>query len=584
MDALISQLTRKRSGDVARRDTEVTTDILRIGRGADCQVYLPDPRVPLLHSEIHERAGGFYLESVAADLEASVNGASVSTAQLKKGDKIGVGPYELVIEELGGDRDIGITIELVRPLGATLDELKERSRTSVNSVLGLGRRGWSWLLFIAIAVIFLGGPIYAFYMKAPEQRVAFDMVAAHQNPKNVLTGADSLWLSGGMSSPHRFFGADCEACHQEPFVQVQDQACVNCHKGISHHANPTEFTTATFAGEKCQSCHKEHNGIREIVLNDQAFCVDCHAGLDAQEPKTTLLNVSDFGNAHPNFRPTVVQDAEKGVFARLRLEDKPKEMSNLKFPHDKHLAEKGVRHPVKGTINMDCGDCHVTEPGGVGMKPIKMEENCIECHRLAFDPSVPDRWLPHGKPVNAIEQIREFYAKAALEGAYQQENSSATNRRRLPGQRMTEEERVEALEWAQQKAETVATTTFGKSLCGSCHTVTEPAPGGDGFWQIAQVRLADTWLPKGTFDHGKHRDLDCVSCHAAPTSKTAEDVLLPNIDGCQGCHGGEKAADLVPSTCIDCHEFHLPGLPELKPVQPAKQAALKAETGKATGN
>ncbi|MFQ5468586.1 MAG: cytochrome c3 family protein, partial [Kiloniellaceae bacterium] len=58
--------------------------------------------------------------------------------------------------------------------------------------------------------------------------------------------------------------------------------------------------------------------------------------------------------------------------------------------------------------------------------------------------------------------------------------------------------------------------------------------------------------------------MGCVDCHAAPESKVSTDVLLPGIKSCQRCHGGEKAADKVPTTCIACHGFHRRGLPPMK--------------------
>ena len=43
------------------------------------------------------------------------------------------------------------------------------------------------------------------------------------------------------------------------------------------------------------------------------------------------------------------------------------------------------------------------------------------------------------------------------------------------------------------------------------------------------------------------------------TRITHEDVLMPGIAICRDCHGGQHAENLLQSTCIDCHQFHLPG-------------------------
>ena len=75
MDVLVSYLTRKRSGDVVHRDVEVDNDVIRLGRGADCQVYLHDPRVAFCHAEIHARGGDYFIEAMQPSFEVRVNGA-----------------------------------------------------------------------------------------------------------------------------------------------------------------------------------------------------------------------------------------------------------------------------------------------------------------------------------------------------------------------------------------------------------------------------------------------------------------------------------------------------------------------------
>ena len=41
----------------------------------------------------------------------------------------------------------------------------------------------------------------------------------------------------------------------------------------------------------------------------QSLCSDCHATLAEREPATVLLDVSDFGSDHPQFRPSVMTDS-----------------------------------------------------------------------------------------------------------------------------------------------------------------------------------------------------------------------------------------------------------------------------------
>ncbi len=570
MKALVSYLTRKAKGGVARKDDAVETDTLRFGRGADCEVHLVDPRVQLHHAQIVARPGGYFLEGFGqADFE--VNGQRTQAHRLAAGEKIQIGPYEVEIVGSPDGHDIALTVELVRPLGDDLEMLKARSRVQLAGG-GLGKRGWSWLLFLVTAAIFLAAPLYAYVTHTPYSKSDPASV-----PHGALATADSLWISGPMSGPHKFFGVACNACHEKPFVQARDEACVSCHTGIEHHADAGKFAFASFKDQACQSCHKEHNGDAAIVLKADAFCSDCHATLKEKAATAGLENASDFGRDHPQFRATVPVDAA-GRFDRVSLAGRLKpaeqvgkaiEVSNLKFPHNVHLVERGVRHPEKGPLKLECGSCHVPDSGKVGMKPITMEGNCIECHSLRFDPGALNRELPHGKPVQALAVIGDFYAQRALQGGVEEANAPEVVRRR-PGKAIeTEAERQEALAWAKTKTDQVAERVFGKSLCGSCHTVTKQP---DGQWEVAKIRLMDSFLPKGVFDHGRHLTVACGDCHSAKTSELATDLLLPGVENCQGCHGGEKAADKVPSNCISCHEFHRPGLPAMR--GPAKAAAL----------
>ncbi len=567
-------LTRKRSGDVARRSVEFQDDIIRIGRGADCHVHLPDPRLPLFHSKIAERLGNLFIEATDRSPDLEVNRVWTSSAQLQAKDRINVGPYEIVVETAAANH-LALTVELIRPLGDDFAQLIARSRTSLQ-LPGLGTRGWSWVLFGTAILLALIVPLFtalnrtgegpASQLEQARPRMS-ETVWSWASPMSWLSTADSLWISGDVSSPHRYFAADCARCHQKPFVQVLDAACLSCHVSARHHADPQAFRTASFEGMKCAHCHKEHNGIQPIVLDDQAFCISCHADLDQQEPKTMLHNVTDFGISHPEFRPSVITDAASPTRVRMTIgsQPKPTENSNLKFPHLKHLGKGGVSHPEKGKIQLACGDCHRLEPGGLGMLPIRMVDHCHDCHQLQFEPTAPQRRLPHGKPREAIEQMREFYARMALFGGVADPKApDSVRRRRRPGTELSRDESAASLDWALAKAAEVATETIGKRACGVCHFIKPPGAKEKGIWDVAPVKLADRWMLKGRFDHAKHEQMTCVDCHAAPGSATAHDVLLPGIKTCQHCHGGEEAADRVPSTCIVCHDFHMAGQPPMR--------------------
>jgi predicted CXXCH cytochrome family protein len=70
------------------------------------------------------------------------------------------------------------------------------------------------------------------------------------------------------------------------------------------------------------------------------------------------------------------------------------------------------------------------------------------------------------------------------------------------------------------------------------------------------VSLQDSFFPKAKFSHAAHEGATCTSCHAALTSESSEDVLLPSIETCRSCHAGEHTEIRTPSTCVSCHDFH----------------------------
>jgi cytochrome c5 len=229
---------------------------------------------------------------------------------------------------------------------------------------------------------------------------------------------------------------------------------------------------------------------------------------------------------------------------------------------------------AKKTKVMVCADCHQPEAGGVNMRPINMRENCAECHDLAFSPFDPTRMLPHGDLESTLHVAREFYADVALRGGIKDVTAPASVRRR-PGTPMSEADRLSALQWARKTADE-ATAYVSRSVCGTCHDIARDKTA-DGGWRIKKVTLADNWFEKSWFPHNQHQEVQCATCHKAATSKQAGDVLLPGIDTCRNCHGGAESKTLLPSTCVDCHDFHLPGKPHMLNLPSTKKTALQRE-------
>lgn len=534
MKVRIEQIVRKRRGlaDVSERDVDVTT--LRIGRSGSADVHLADPRVLLDHAAIEGGDGRFEVVAVG-DATVLVDGRPVATAVIAPGSRISVGPYEIRVDEPSSGLDLRVVVELVHPFDAVgAAELTGDARLISGHLPS--RRLIAWALSLAILVLLLVVPVIAGL--SPQVREAtrpFRPFAA--------------WNSGPISNVHRPIAETCTACHARPFVRAENAQCLTCHVSIRQHADPA---TLDLGGERCESCHKEHNGAKLATRAGDEFCIGCHGAMASVAPKSTLLDVAGFAGSHPEFRPALVADAAGPTFNRISIEARPVERSNLRFPHDKHLRRDGLR-TATGVVKLACADCHVAEPGGARMQAVRMEGQCSTCHTLAFERRFPDWTVPHGEPDKVRRTISGLYSQIAL--AERRGVDRAQPGRQRPGDVAPEEKtlRETDLAWVEARTEEAMASTFGASGCGLCHVTEKKAEG----WAVRPVHVAQRYFEKARFSHARHKTVGCGECHSAATSTASEEVLMPGVQTCQGCHGGETpAVGKVASSCLTCHAFH----------------------------
>jgi hypothetical protein len=161
--------------------------------------------------------------------------------------------------------------------------------------------------------------------------------------------------------------------------------------------------------------------------------------------------------------------------------------------------------------------------------------------------------VPHGEPDRVRRTISGLYSQIAL--AERREVDRAQSTRQRPGE-LSSEERIQReadRAWVEARTEEAMATTFGASGCGFCH-VTEKKPEG---WTVKPVHVAPKFMATARFNHARHTTVGCGECHAVQNSSTSADLLLPGIESCRGCHGGERpAVGKVASTCVSCHAFH----------------------------
>ena len=547
MRVLLRIIRRQGIGDITTQESSHSAPIIRIGRGTDCDIHLPDAGIQLEHATLESRGDCAFIQAVG-HASISVNEKVVDGIQLKVGDRIRLGLYELKVQEsieaVGGDEAFVLTCERIEPDDAVL--LLGQAGTPAGSGVGarLGMRGVSWVLGLLVFLMFFVWPMAAHYAAESRDVGALDTAttAGHQPVGHWATWGRSAWLTGAVSRSHALFGDECTSCHQRAFVPVDATDCLTCHDDVQEHVRVEQFSFASLGATGCLQCHQEHEGNDQLVLSDSRLCVNCHQNLAAtSEGKVEVSDVVGFSQ-HPEFRV-------HGVKSNID--------TGLKFPHNVHLDSKGVLNLKEESQVLACRDCHLVEKEGTKMAFPQFEEHCAACHSLRFAFEAPDRTMPHGDVAKAKSFIRDTYASVAVKGGFRLPIEEVPKAIRETVKKLKPEavEMAQVLAWVDKKSASVISGSFGKGQCAECHTIIENKDDPLA-WDIVPVDPAVVSFTGARFDHAPHRQVTCTTCHGAKASKVASDVLLPKIGKCQSCHGPPSASPLLPTQCVDCHGFH----------------------------
>lgn len=612
MTFLVRQIALKSNGEEIVRPSTVEGDELLIGRDSACAVHLPDLAVDPRHARARIERDGMLLVESLGEQPFEADGRSTKSRKIDPavGAELGFGGHRLTISR---DADSGAAVITVRRIEAVSESAEDIDLGSAFTLKGLlpGKRASAWVFALAMLVAFLAVPIWTY---ATYQPLAMEKDA--RRPAGVH--GDTAWKSGHLSLAHHNLENDCQACHTKAFVAVTDNACLACHKEDAHSHIPdgarllrargepqgmarlTQAVASTFNRPqgRCVGCHTEHEGAGAMPATRQQFCTDCHDGLRSRLPDSKLADAADFGTAHPQFRPSLIQAVAadgKPVFAQVSWAPGLKEANGLKFTHAQHLSHtNGVAQMVRRRPGqfaagdaLGCQDCHKAEAGGARFKPVVMEEACESCHSLTFDQiGGTFRTLRHGEPEQVVADLRAFYRggmparPATLSGLA----------RRIPGdaaRAASAADYARAVHFYPTRGDQAVAQVFGKGgMCHDCHTVTRTGgPATDGF-AVQKVAQNTRYYHVGWFDHTDHRKTDCATCHTrARSSNDASDLLVPGLDGpggCRSCHVGEDGAKLagatvkdpVKSGCAMCHAYHMDGGEPWKPADERKRRAI----------
>ncbi len=529
---------------------------LRIGRGADQDLQLTDLRVALCHAEITSRKGLLgtsYRIDTKARLGLWINGRPSNGAALGIGDVVDVGRHRLTVIKPAAGVDLALGI-VDRQAPHEERSARRRALKLTLQDSGWSRRPWAWLLFLAVLVPGLLLPVWLSSTPSPTAAPV-----SREHLPQAQPGFDILWSSGPLSSAHHVLQNDCTACHRKPFEQANDASCRGCHQPLPEHASSTEvLQQLPFAAQQCTDCHREHNGLSGLIPRDNQACTGCHAE-PAQLPGRKLETVRDFSKTHPVFSLSLARRQGDGFIWQEIAQNRPeakRQDTGLKFPHQLHLAAKGIDAP-DGIKKLDCSDCHTANADRSGFLPVTMQQHCASCHRLDFDAADPSRELPHGKPEQAVRIVRDYYAAIALSGrAPPPPVANSGGPRQRPDQPPSTLPAIgRTTAWANAKADIALRDVFERRTCFYCHVVSKDGPA-ESPWRIAPVAAQQTALNGAVFPHSAHSTETCGSCHDAKASKHSEDVLLPDIGRCRDCHGDTGSMKETPSSCQSCHGYH----------------------------
>lgn len=564
MQTLLRHIHKDRKGREALDERVLDEAVITVGHGSDQTLQLRDPAVARRHLELRPASRGRFRYRTVGGAGPVLGGRARRRGVLEPGDRIELG--EQAIEVGQPEADFDGVLELV-----TLERRQgvgdaTHFRIDLNQTK-LAMRRPAWLLLLAILVLFLGIPLAGHFW--PE--------IGTELRENPLLPSDHLWSSGPLAGVHHTpeIGLDCQACHRTLFERSPDSGCLDCHADVSGHVDVGKVAVPALDAMRCASCHREHLEPSRLVRSDAALCVECHEApgefAQALGGHPLPAPVAGFSEAdHPQFRLSLLRFEPAGDWRMERVPHSTAgvaESSNLKFPHDLHLDPSKVESLTTGEA-LECASCHALQPDGEHFATLSMEAACQDCHSLSFDDDFPRRQLPHGDVESVLVALEEHYIRKYADPELR--GGPAERGRRRPGRSRSEEAcEGTALECGRRLALQEAENQFSRSGCVTCHEVgSDPSRPYLERWDVQPVRLVGDWYPFAAFDHQVHLtrsrarmddEAACSSCHAAGTSASSDDVLIPGLENCLACHGPSRAGETrVALSCRGCHDFHLP--------------------------
>ena len=515
INCLLIKININSRGLPVRSYRTITAEELTFGRGTECTVHLPDPRIAMHHAVIR-RVSETEMHLVSVNGELEIESASKQSVPLTQDTQVMIGPYRLTVEPAPPDVNLAISLELAHRLPDDFQDIKSRTHEALPGASRFKRRLALWLIAF-IALFFIGLPVAQNLI--PQMR---------ETMQQLPYGFDRVWSPGRISSSHRHFASQCVNCHQTLTQQVSDKACMECHRDTSPHIANEKLQQHAFNEKRkfigttrCAECHREHKAPTPLTKQDDGMCIKCHGNIKSINVETKLPNIHDFDRDHPEFKLTLRAEENKPDTVRVPQSDKTRlvDKSGLKFPHSQHTGKVQGPNGMWDVRELSCTTCHQPEGKEMRFKPLSFKRDCIACHaaELEVGPESARIAVPHGAEQNVYNALK-LYAPKELS----------------------------------RYSETLKTEG-----CAYCHDVIDANKKDALTWQVAPLFINPDWFSKAQFNHAMHRTQQCTSCHKIEDSENSAEIAMPDRQSCLHCHSGNSPKHKrIASGCMSCHDFH----------------------------
>ncbi len=383
--------------------------------------------------------------------------------------------------------------------------------------------------------------------------------------------AINLFSPGKLSTYHKDLEGttNCVKCHSKRGdSRIDDSSCLSCHTEIDKRIKNKEgyhYYAVTIEKNSCASCHREHFGDRYKLVtwpDVKGKKVDCSK--DKKRKKECSFDHDLTG---------------------YRLEGAHKDIEDCASCHtpinikDKNLFGDENVNIDRTFLGLDdsCVSCH---PNDFHREQIT-EEDCSKCHNQTDFKDVMEEYdhdnkfkLKGAHKDTSCESCHKPLAREIYQGKW---------RDRLQHKDLKFENCIDC-----HKDDDIHKEKFGNN-CERCHTEVSFSPKLEDTDKLEWDR--DAWVfdinthAKDDFPlKGKHRDLDCRSCHGNKVDELPESTTCVSChkkddphrnkfgEGCESCHNENSFNDVKDSdvnhdltgyilkgahkkeSCVSCHK------------------------------